>query len=358
MTEGQQQAQSEEPGPAGPPQPDRPLPPAEPGAAHQGNPPNRASAAVPVFPGQGQSGWPGIAATPPPRQGGYAPGEFPPPGYGGQPVQGRYGPSTFRSPDIDEPDWSALAQQNAEASRLGRRRLMVTLSSVGAALVIGAIVALSVYVTNGQPRVPAEAVQTAPAPSASAVAPPSASASKSATPPSKKPEEILSKGSSDKAPLTAEVLFPNDTVTVQGRTYTRNAVDFSGSCGDYTANGLGPILRDQMCRGLYRATYTADKVTVTLGVAVFDNKVQADKADSVYKGNVQPLIKGGAPKFCADLKSCAVVHDSFGRYLYFTVTGTKDGSAPAATDPTGKDVTNALKAVLVARGTEAAKKTG
>ena len=60
---------------------------------------------------QGAPGVPGPAATPPPRQGGPGYGQFPTYAQPGQP-QGRYGPSTFRSSDIDEPDWSALAEQN------------------------------------------------------------------------------------------------------------------------------------------------------------------------------------------------------------------------------------------------------
>ncbi|WP_457028889.1 hypothetical protein [Kitasatospora sp. P5_F3] len=342
MTDGQQQEQLEGPGSAGDPPAGRPPLSGRPAAPGRGNPQS------PSVPSRAR----GVAATPPYR-GGQSQGDAPQ-AYPGQPVEGRYGPSTFRSPDVDEPDWSALAQQNAEARRLGKRRVLRAFSSLGAMLVIGAVVAVSVYMTNGQPRVPVAAVQTAPAPSASVVP----SASQPALPPSKKPEEFLSKGSTDKATLNADALFPNATFTVQGRTYTKAAVDFSGSCGDYTANGLGPILRDQMCRGIYRATYTADKIAVTLAVAVFDTKAQADKAGSVFKGNGQPLAKGGVQKFCTDVKSCAVTHESFGRYLYFTVAGSKDGAPLAATDPSGKDVTNALKAVLVARGTEAAKKTG
>jgi hypothetical protein len=173
---------------------------------------------------------------------------------------------------------------------------------------------------------------------------------------------MLAKGSTDKAPLTVEALFPNATVTVQGRTYSRNAVDFSGACGDVTTNGLGPLLRDQVCRGLYRATYTSGSSVVTIGVAVFDDKVQAAKVDSAFKGNVQPLVKNQVPKFCSDAGACAVTHNDLGRYLYTTLTGSKDGSAVSGSDQTakqaGSDISSSLKAVLLARGSEAAKKAG
>ncbi|MEU2627032.1 MULTISPECIES: hypothetical protein [Kitasatospora] len=353
MTDGEQQAHV-----AGAPQTGQPVPQPGSSAPGYGYPPAQPGA-VPFPQQHGAPGVPGPAATPPPRQGGPGYGQFPTFAQPGQP-QGRYGPSTFRASDIDEPDWSALAEQNEAEQRRRRKRMFAIGGGSAAVLVVGGIVAASLYLTDGSARVEADP-SASPSVSSSASDKASPSAGQS-TKRAAKPEDILGRGSTDKAPLTVETLFPSATITVQGRSYTRSAVDFSGACGDVTTNGLGPLLRDQLCRGLYRATYTSDKSVVTIGVAVFDDKVQASKLDGAFKGNVQPLVKDQTPKFCSDAGACAITHDSLGRYLHTTITGSKDGSPVSGTDKdakqAGADVTSSLRATLLARGAEAAKKAG
>ncbi|MFF0293498.1 hypothetical protein ACFYST_26855 [Kitasatospora sp. NPDC004614] len=312
----------------------------------------------PVFPAQQGFGPPGPAQTPmarPDAQGG--PG-FPPAGV----PHGRYGPGTFQSSDLDEPDWEALAQQNEAQSR-SKKRVALIGGGLAAVLVVGGIVGASIYLTNGKARVdaqPTTGTSSSGQPNGGGGdASPSASASASGggkgsvTP--QKAEDAISQGSTDKADASVQTMFPDDKVTVQGRVYTRAAVDFSGACGDVTTNGLGPVLRDQICKGLYRATYLSDKQVITVGIAVFDDKVQAVKVDQGFKGNMQVLPADGAPKVCGgDATGCKSDHKTFGRYTYITISGNKDGSAVGDGDQATKDILGSVKATLLARGTKAA----
>jgi hypothetical protein len=218
---------------------------------------------------------------------------------------------------------------------------------------VAGIVVASVFLTKGKTQADQHPAATVSA---------TTDTGKSASPGPAKPtsaEDALAQGSTDKAPLSPDTLFPDATVTVDGRTYTRSAVDASTNCGDGSTNGLGPQLDAQQCRFVYRATYTSDSSLITLGYFVFDDQVQASKVDGALKGNVRPLVTDPIPHFCGDTSACALSHKSLGRYIYMVVAGSKAQGTATPGDPAVKqaaaDVFKNAENTLMARGTQESK---
>ncbi|MFD7643180.1 hypothetical protein ACFV4P_21300 [Kitasatospora sp. NPDC059795] len=331
MSEDQPQPQPPASGPGVPPQQGMPGAQGAPQPAYgypqQAPPPGYPQPQQAPPPGYPQQPGPGY---PPPQGGGYA---YPPPspqaygqGHqmpGQQPFEGRYGASTFQG-DAEAPDWSAMASQH-EDERRKRKRNMVVLSAVGGLLVVGGIVAGAVLLTSQDK--PADPIVAGPSASTSGSASPSASSSSSAN--GGKPttaEGALSKGSTDKAPISLDALFPNNTLTVDGQVLTKVATEHGDQCASGTVNGLGKVLEAQNCKDIYLATYQSDKAAVTVGVVVFDSKNAADTAQAKVVGNIKPLRSDKGPRFCPDLSQCAFSNKAFGRYMVFTTAGNADMS--------------------------------
>ncbi|WP_030209027.1 hypothetical protein [Streptomyces bikiniensis] len=269
------------------------------------------------YPGpQGGYGYPGPYSGP---QDGSAPAPFP-----GTPAPG---PLDSGGPT---PDWSALA--DASASRARRKRLLMIGGGVLAALVVGAVVATAVVATGkkdetagnggGAPTVSASPTEApTPEPTFSSVAPP----------PPPNPKDYISDPKKDKAPLTAEGLFPGKRLTMSGRPYKKGATSATTNCAAVTQGGLGSVLKGNGCQKVLRATYVRDGVAVTVGVAVFPSEAAALKAKDQATGGIAPLAGAGVGDFCR-ATVCLRRSNAIGRYAYFTQAGFTNGKKVTTAD--------------------------
>jgi hypothetical protein len=248
---------------------------------------------------------------------------------------------------------------------LRRRRLLRT--AVIAAVVFGGGAALAVSALTGGDRHNAgTSASTAPSSSATAPAGPPLDGTPSTTAggASTDPLTYLGNAATDTAPLSDQALFPQQTVTVNGRTYTRDLTDATANCGspDIAASPLNTVLSKNGCRAVYRATYTSGGTAVTVGVAVFDTSGQADTArQQATSGNLESLYGGKTPKFCR-MVACRLTTNVVGRYVYLTVAGYTNGKAVPANDTTalaaGDDTSAAVFGVLTQRAQAAASHAG
>ncbi|MFC8449937.1 hypothetical protein [Kitasatospora sp. NPDC057223] len=200
---------------------------------------------------------------------------------------------------------------------------------------------------------PAGAPATAAQPPAAATtaAPPAP-----APPAPRDPLTLISDLSTDTAPLDPGTLFAATSVNVGGRTWTRVVTDSNPTCWQTTTGGLGDVISAQSCRLVVRATYASGNSAVTVGVAVFDHKAQADAAQQAYKGQIQGLAKPGGIHWCISA-GCPGTHAVIGRYGYYTVSGTLNpgnNTADAVATAAGPDFAARASAALLARGQAAA----
>ncbi|WP_282694371.1 hypothetical protein [Streptomyces sp. CC208A] len=222
------------------------------------------------------------------------------------------------------PDWGALADASEAGSRR-KRRLMIAGGAV-ATIAVGAVVATAVVATNKKndeaknggptPTVPATAtVSPTPAPTFSSVAPP----------PPPDPKDYITDPKKDKAPLTAEGLFPGKKLTMFGRPYRKGATSSTKNCASVTQGGLGTVLQKNGCERVLRATYVKDGVAITVGVAVFPSEKAALTAKKQATGGIAPLAGSGVGDFC-HATVCLRRSNSVGRYAYFTQAGFGNGT--------------------------------
>lgn len=316
-------------------------------------------------------------------------------------VQGANG---WARPDGGEPDWAALAEQNEHEFR--RRKKLRAIGAISGAAALVAIITVAAVALSGPGKdaqnnqvslggsssepVPtdSDAPIESPGPAASSADPatpspsgaassaastsakpsavpsrrPSASASSSApasalaaAPTSSAPSDpltVISSSSTDTAPLDPATLFPATTMSVDGKTWTRLATATNSPCWQATTGGLGDVITPQGCKSLLRATYTSGDSAVTIGVAVFDARANADAAHHAHKGQVQGLVPAGHTAYCTSA-GCVNTHEVVGRYTYYTVSGTVKGgtTADAVATAAGPDFAAHARTRLLARGT-------
>ncbi|MFI8827384.1 hypothetical protein [Streptomyces sp. NPDC053431] len=245
--------------------------------------------------------------------------------FGPQPPYGQAPANPFPGAQggTDTPDWGALAE--ASAARAKRKRWLVIGGGAVAALAVGAAVATAIVTTNKSndearnggvaPTGSATPTDTAsPAPTFSSVAP--------LPPPN--PMDFISDAKKDKAPLSAEGLFPGKKLTMSGRPYQKGATSSTTDCAAVTQGGLGAVLKNNGCTRVIRATYVKDGIAVTVGVAVFPTDEQALKAKKQASGGIAPLTGAGVGDFCHKTV-CLRRTNSIGRYVYLTQTGHTSG---------------------------------
>ncbi|MGW0118233.1 hypothetical protein [Streptomyces sp. NPDC003327] len=266
---------------------------------------------------QGQQGF-----GPPPQPQPYGPPQDP-----GR--QAPWGPPQPQPPNpfpgaqgTDTPDWGALA--DASASRNRRKRRLMLLGGVVATIAVGAIVATAVVATNskndeakngGLPTVPVSPTGSpTPEPTFSSVAPP----------PPPDPKDYISDPTKDKAPISAEGLFPGKKLSMDGRPYKKGATSSTTNCASVTQGALGTILKRHGCERVLRATYVKDGVAVTVGVAVLPSEAAALTVKKEASGGIAPLAGAGVDDFCR-ATVCLRRSNSVGRYAYFTQAGFTDG---------------------------------
>ncbi|MFB6839226.1 hypothetical protein [Streptomyces sp. NPDC056361] len=228
------------------------------------------------------------------------------------------------------PDWGALAA--ASASRSRRKRWLLIGGGALATLAVGAIVATAVVTTNrnndtaknggGDPTGAVSPTGTpTPEPTFSSVAPP----------PPPNPMDYISDPKKDKAPLTAEGLFPGKQMSMNKRSYKKGATSATTNCASVTQGGLGTVLKQNGCQRVLRATYVKDGVAITVGVAVFPSEAAAQKAKGQATGGIAPLVGAGVRDFC-HATVCLRRANSIGRYAYFTQAGFADGKKVTKAD--------------------------
>ncbi|MFF0472244.1 hypothetical protein [Streptomyces sp. NPDC004284] len=290
---------------------------------------------------QGQQGYgqqPGYG-YPPPQGNGQQPGYGYPPqqGHGQQPGYGYPQPQQPAQPNPfpgaqgsgDTPDWGAMA--DASASRGRRKRLLLIAGGVLATAAVGAIVATAVVSTNKKNDdaknhpVPTGTVaptgEPTPDPTFSSVAPP----------PPPNPKDYISDPKKDKAPLTAEGLFPGKKLSMNDRPYKKGATSSTTNCAAVTQGGLGTVLKRNGCQRVLRATYVKDGVAITVGVAVFPSEASAQKAKEQATGGIAPLTGAGVGDFC-HATVCLRRSNAIGRYAYFTQAGFANGKKVSLAD--------------------------
>ncbi|MFF9017654.1 hypothetical protein ACF09C_32450 [Streptomyces sp. NPDC014870] len=246
-------------------------------------------------------------------------------GYGQQP-ENQYGGQADPFPGASSdgtPDWGALADASAAGRR--RKRWLVIGGGALAALAVAAIVATAVVKSNdtttgknGTVTPTGSAAPTdapTPGPSFSSVAPP----------PPPNPKDFISDEKKDKAPLSAEGLFPGKKLTMNGRAYQKGATSSTTDCASVGEGGLGAVLKKNGCDRVIRATYVQDGAVLTVGVAVFPNEAAALKAKDQATGGIAPLAGAGVKEFCR-ATVCLRRANSIGRYAYFTQAGFTNGS--------------------------------
>ncbi|WP_328397563.1 hypothetical protein OHS70_14745 [Streptomyces sp. NBC_00390] len=225
--------------------------------------------------------------------------------------------------DANTPDWAALA--DASAARARRKRLMMVGGGALATAVIAGAVATAIVSSNkdsgnsatgsvtstlpGPPELPQDTTQAEPSfASVDPLPPPS-------------PKEFISDRKKDTAPLSVDSLFPGKKLTMGDRVYAKGATSRTGDCASATKDALGPVLENNGCDQVFRATYSASGIAVTVGVATFENEAKAKKAVQQASGSIAPLAGKGVPAFCKTGTVCRRVSNSYGRYAYFTITG-------------------------------------
>lgn len=226
--------------------------------------------------------------------------------------------------DGQGPDWAALA--DASEARNKRRKVLYIGGGVVATVAIGTAVAMSVVSANkdnnasGQPsNLPASASL----PSDSAQAP---SFDPTSAPPPLDPKDFIASAKKDKAPLSAETLFPGTQLTMGETVYKKGATADTTNCASAAGNTLPKVLTANGCTRLLRVSYTKDGVAVTVGVAVFDTEAKAVKAkgEADKKSIVKSLSGKGIKTFC-DAAVCRSTTNTLGRYAYFTIAGFTNG---------------------------------
>ncbi|MEU8585543.1 hypothetical protein AB0C59_00785 [Streptomyces sp. NPDC048664] len=231
------------------------------------------------------------------------------------------------------PDWAALAE--ASEARTKRRRLLLILGGALATVAVGTAVAVGVVSAGGDGRAsnqPASALpSTANIPSESAAAAPSFAPT--SAPPPLDPMDFISSATKDKAPISADTLFPGTQLTVGANVYKKGPTADTTKCGTAAQGTLPAVLDKNGCTRMIRATYTRDGVAVTVGVALFDTTAKATKAKQEANGKsiLTSLTGSGVPTFCRTT-ICRSTTNAYGRYAYFTLGGFTNGKDVTAKD--------------------------
>ncbi|TDC78737.1 hypothetical protein [Streptomyces hainanensis] len=221
------------------------------------------------------------------------------------------------------PDWSALAA-DAERNR-SRKRGWVVVGSALAAAAVGTVVALAIVNQGGDGGSSASDGQNTELPDEpTGTASDDASFDETTLPPLPQPREFISDADKDIAPFEADSFF-GGAMEIEGRSYAQVASDATEGCAGAVSDELAAVLTEHGCASLLRATYTADGVAVTVGVAQFPTEEDAAAARESAAGNLQALVGGDAPSFC-QRGGCRTTNNQVGRYAYFTIAGNSDGS--------------------------------
>ncbi|MEE4490764.1 hypothetical protein [Streptomyces sp. BE230] len=244
------------------------------------------------------------------------------------------------------PDWAALAEESAARAR--RKKWLMIGGGALATAAVAAIVATAVISTGRNDPGGTSGKNASELPSATALpsetAEPEPSFSSVAPLPPPDPKDYISDVKKDRAPVTVDAFFPGKKLTMGNRVYSKGATHRTTKCATVTKDGLGPILTNNGCDQVIRATYSRSGVAVTIGLAVFETEAQAKKAAQQTVGGIASLGGSGVPDFCRPGSVCRRTSNSYGRYAYFAISGFTSGKSVTKADKNvfavGDDLTN------------------
>ncbi|WP_327043713.1 hypothetical protein OG320_18160 [Microbispora sp. NBC_01189] len=239
----------------------------------------------------------------------------PPPGFGPAPTApGSALPATLGS--------TTPPPQGGKVKRI--------LMAAGAVVVVGAIGTAAYFAYAGEPE-SGPRPRTSPAGAAPSSAAPRPSAAVAST--------ILDTEQTDPRTLKPGEAFPDEKVTLDGRTYRRVKVDVTDDCGKAAAGAFATALTDQQCRRVLRATYVDGKrdYAVTAGIAVLPSKVAALAVDREKNLGANVWFRGlnGTRASGADKVTISGGYAAgmvWGRYIVFSYATYADGHTPDAKD--------------------------
>ncbi|WP_455352442.1 hypothetical protein [Streptomyces sp. SYSU K217416] len=267
------------------------------------------------------------------------------PSWGPGGPQEPYGSST--------PDWAALADASAARNRR-RKFLWIGGGALATAAIVGIVATAIVSTNNGSRDGKAATELPTPEELPKNSAQPGPSFSPVAPPPPLDPHDFIADKAKDKAPLSADTLYPGKKLTMGDRVYAKGPTSRTAACAAATQGALGAVLANNGCTQVIRATYAKDGVAVTVGVAVFDTEAQAKKAKQQASGGLASLSGAGVPTFCRGGTVCRKTTNSYGRYAYFTVGGHTSGKNvtqnDAAVFQAGDDLAEFTFQQIVQRG--------
>ncbi|MEV4458833.1 hypothetical protein [Microbispora sp. NPDC049633] len=239
----------------------------------------------------------------------------PPPGFG---------------PDPSSPQGNLPATLGSPGAPPSGGKVKRILMAAGAVVVVGAIGTAAYFAYSGEPG----GDQAARTPAAT-TAPPSDEPQPSSTVAS----AILDSEQTDPKTLKSEEAFPDEKVTLAGRTYRRVKVDVTDDCGKAAAGAFAQALTEQQCRRVLRATYVDGKrqYAVTTGIAVLPGKTEALAVDQTKNLGTNVWFRGldGDKKSRADKVSISGGYAAgmvWGRYIVFSYATYADGHTPETGD--------------------------
>jgi hypothetical protein len=224
--------------------------------------------------------------------------------------------------DDGTPDWAALAE--ASETRTKRRKLLFVGGGAVATIAVGTAVAMAVVSANGKNSASGNPTNLPASASASGSVTPSFAPT--SAPPPLDPKEFIASAAKDKAPISADSLFPGTQLTTGNSVYKKGATADTTSCASAAGGKLPQILTANGCTRLIRVTYAKDGIAATVGVALFDTQAEATKvkAQAAKDAMVRSLPGKGVKDFC-NAAVCLTTANSVGRYAYFTTVGFTDG---------------------------------
>ncbi len=213
--------------------------------------------------------------------------------------------------------------------------MLLIVSGAVATLGIGAAVAMAVVSADSDPHASDRPTGNLPAGAdiPSADNEPDPSFAPTSAPPPLDPKDFVSSAKKDKAPLSADILFPRTRLLMGESVYKKGATASTTDCASAAQSTLDKALTDNGCTRVMRVTYTKDGVAVTVGVALFKTEAHAMKAKqhADKKSIITSLPGSGVPAFCRTA-ICFSKTNSYGRYAYFTLAGFTNGKDVTETD--------------------------
>ncbi|OIK04888.1 hypothetical protein [Streptomyces monashensis] len=242
--------------------------------------------------------------------------------------------------DDGTPDWAALAE--ASETRTKRRKLLFIGGGALATIAVGTAVAMAVVSANGKNSASGNPTNLPASASASGSVTPSFAPT--SAPPPLDPKEFIASAAKDKAPISADSLFPGTQLTTGNSVYEKGATADTTSCASAAGGKLPQILTANGCTRLIRVTYSKDGIAATVGVALFDTQAEATKvkAQAAKNAMVRSLSGKGVKDFC-NAAVCLTTANSVGRYAYFTTVGFTDGKNVTNKDSKVFDTGNDLQ---------------